>query len=185
MSNSVFAVEIAAQTWPNDPFRQAMHQLIRSQPPAQSRIQKRQLYYQAAQHIGANFGNVDRGCWDYWPDHDKAVADFEMWTQGMVTEEGARQGPSYDGPPRYLTVTMAFLLVHGSPTDRAVAERCNIPQENLWRRDVFGYIVQAIASIDFADVQSDVIYLIPGDDSFALTPQDLAQPKFHYLRPIA
>ena len=185
MSNSLFAVEIAAHTHPNDPFRQALHHLIRSQPSMQSPIQKRQLYYQAVQHIGANFAAVERGCWDYWPDHDKAVADFEMWTQGMVTEEGARPRPDYDGPPRYLTFTMAFLMVHGSPTDQAIAQRCNIQQESLWRRDVFGYIVQAAASIDFGDVQGDVVYLIPGDDGFALTPQDLAQPKFEYLRPIA
>lgn len=184
MSNSVFAIEVAARTYPNDPFRAALHQLIRSQAPAQSQIQKRQLYYHAAHHIQANFASVDFGCWDYWPDHDKAVADFEMWSQGMVTEEGARQGPAYDGPPRYLTFTMAFLLVHGSPSDQAIAQRCNIPQENLWRRDVFGYIVQAVASIDFADVQGDVVYLIPGDDAFALTPQDLGTPKFQYLRQI-
>ena len=47
---------------------------------------------------------------------------------------------------------------------------------------MFGYIVQAVASIDFSDVQSDVVYLIPGDDAFALTPQDLSLPKFKYLR---
>jgi hypothetical protein len=182
MSRSVFALEIAARTYPNDPFRQALHQLIRSQPNMVSPIQKRQLYFMAAQHIGANFQSVEKGCWDYWPDHDKAVADFEMWTQGMVTEEGVRHEPTYEGPPRYLTLTMAFLMVHGSPTDQAVAQRCNIPQENLWRRDVFGYIVQAIAAMDFADIQSDVIYLIPGDDAFALTPQDLTLPKFEYLR---
>lgn len=184
MSNSIFAVELAVRTYPNDPFRRALHELVRSQPSIQTPIQKRQLYYQAAQHINANFASVERGCWDYWPDHQKAIDDFEMWTQGMVTEEGARQAPSYDPPPRYLTLTMAFLLVHGSPTDQAIAQRCNIPEENLWRRDVFGYIVQAVASIDFSHVQSDVVYLIPGDDSYALTPQDLALPKFHYLRPI-
>ncbi|MBK7585974.1 MAG: hypothetical protein IPI67_38035 [Myxococcales bacterium] len=185
MSNSIFAIEIAARTYPNDPLRQRLHELIHTQAASQSQIQKRQLYYQAAQQLGMHFANVERGCWDYFPDHDKAIADFEMWSQGMITEEGARQGPAYDGPPRYLTFTMAFLMVHGSPTDRAIAQRCNIPQENLWRRDVFGYIVQAVASMDFADVQADVVYLIPGDDSFALTPQDLALPKFEYLRPIA
>ena len=182
MSYSIFAIEIAARTWINDPFRQALHGLIVGHPAASSPIQKRQLYVQIAQHIQQNFQSIEKGCWDYFDNHEKAVADFDMWVRGMLTEEGARQQPSYEPDPRYLTFTMAFLLVQGTPADQAIAQRCNVPQENLWRRDVFNYIVQAVPAIDFANVQADVLYMLPRDDEFALTPQDLTQPNFHYLR---
>ena len=185
MSCSIFALEIAARTGPQDPFRRALHELVRQHPPAATRAQRRYFYLQLTQQIGAHFAAIERGCWDYFGDHDKAVADFNMWTQGMASEEGVRHAPSYDAPPRYLTFTMAFLLVKGSRSDVVISQRCRIPEQNLWRRDVFHHVLHSVAAIDFADVKSDVAYLIPGDDAFALTPVDLSQPKFQYLRPLA
>lgn len=184
MPCSIFAVEVAIRTGPHDPFRRALHELLRHHPPSASRAQRRYFYYQVVQQVGANFAAVERGCWDYWPDHDKAVSDFDMWTKGMTAEEGARHVPSHDPPPRYLTFTMAFLLVKGSRTDLGLAQRCRIPEAHLWQRSVFQHVLLSVTAIDFADVKSDVVYLIPGDDAFALTPADLALPKFQYLRPL-
>jgi hypothetical protein len=39
--------------------------------------------------------------------------------------------------------------------------------------------------VSFAAVKSDVLYLIPGEDHWALTAGDLEHDKFDYLRPIA
>jgi hypothetical protein len=36
--------------------------------------------------------------------------------------------------------------------------------------------------INFASVKSDIMYLLPRDDDWGLTVDDLAQEKFHYLR---
>ena len=38
--------------------------------------------------------------------------------------------------------------------------------------------------VNFAFVKSDVFYLIPGDESWGLTMQDLQEEKFEYLRNI-
>ena len=83
-----------------------------------------------------------------------------------------------------MTLTMAFLLVQGTPADRQLQGRCNIPQGQLWQRGVFERLLHGIPLINFAAVKSDIIYVIPGDDKWALTAQDLADPKFNYLRPI-
>lgn len=185
MAYSILAIEIAARTWYGDPFRRVLHELITTHPVASTPVQKRMLYHQAVQHVMANWNAVELGCWDFFDNHEKAVADYDMWCRGMLTAEGARTAPSYDPSqqtPRYLTFTMAFLMVNGTPSERAMAERCNVQEESLWRRDVFSYIVQAVPSIDFEHVQSDVIYLIPAQDEYALTPEDLGLPKFHYLR---
>ena len=105
----------------------------------------------------------------------------------MVTEEGVRREPSglpdpYRGDPRYLTFTMALLILQGSPTDRMMKELCNIPEAYLWHRETFARILRGMAQVSFASVKSDVMYLIPRDDAWALTAQDLGASKFEYLR---
>jgi hypothetical protein len=112
-----------------------------------------------------------------------------MWSEGMTTEEGARTSPSgqpdpYRGEPRYMTFTMAFLIMQDSPCDRAIRALCNIPEQHLWRRDVFERLLKGIGYLNFASVVGDVLYLIPGDDEWGLTAQDLTATKFDYLRPV-
>jgi len=79
---------------------------------------------------------------------------------------------------------MAFLLVNGSPTDEALKRLCDIPQNRLWHRATFHRILSGLGVLNFASIKSDVAYLIPRDPGWGLTDDDLAQPKFNYLRPI-
>ena len=185
MSYSIFALEIAARTYPGDPFRRQLHELVRPHQQGPSRARHRAMVQRIVQSIASNFAAVDRGCWDYFDDHDKALADFDMWTKGMTTEEGVRHQPSPDPPPRYLTFTMAFLMVNGSMSDMVIRKRCEVAQSDLWKRSSFLQVLYAAAAINFSHVKADVTYLIPGDGNYALTPQDLATPKFHYLRMLA
>lgn len=59
---------------------------------------------------------------------------------------------------------------------------CAIPEANLWHKETFARILRGVACVSFASVASDVLYLIPRDDEWALTAQDLQAPKFEYLR---
>ena len=106
----------------------------------------------------------------------------------MVSEEGARLEPladdPYRGAPRYLTFTMAFLLVNGSPTDEAIRRLCTITEDRLWHRQTFQHILFGLGVLNFASVKSDVAYLIPRDAGWGLTLEDLGHTKFDYLRPI-
>ncbi len=166
--------------------------LVLMAPKASTYDDKFRLYRRAADLVLANLDNLAKGCWDYFDDDDRAQRDYKMWVDGMLTEEGARTLPSRQGggdPYRaesagYMTLTMAFLLVKGTPADQQLAARCNIPPSHLWQRWVFERLLQGVPLINFASVKSDVIYVIPGDDKWALTAQDLAEPKFNYLRPI-
>ena len=105
-----------------------------------------------------------------------------------LSEEGARPGPlggdPYRGEPRYLTYTMAFLMAQGSPTDMIVRQVCNIPEPHLWARASFQRILSNINQLSFSSIKGDVAYVIPRDPTWALTQQDLREPKFHYLRRI-
>lgn len=112
-----------------------------------------------------------------------------MWIKGMVTEEGARNSPSglpdpYRGQPRYMTFTMACLIMQGTTVEQTIREVCDIPQARLWHKSTFERVLQGMRWINFACVETDTMYLIPGEMGWGLTQSDLSLEKFAYLRPI-
>ena len=193
MPHSIFAMEVCIRLPPQSTLPAELRMLVLMAPKASTYDDKFRLYRRAADLVLANLDNVAKGCWDYFDDDTKAQKDYKMWVDGMLTEEGARTLPSRQGggqdPYRaesagYMTLTMAFLMVQGTPADRQLQAQCAIPEGQLWQRWVFERLLQGIPLINFAAVKSDVIYVIPGHDTWALTAQDLADPKFNYLRSI-
>lgn len=189
MQHSIFAMEICARLEIESPLLVALREVIAAAPPQLNLHQKWQQYQRAAALLLDNLHLAERGCWDYFDNDERARKDYDMWSNGMLTKEGVRPGPSgmpdpYRGDPRYLTFTMALLLQQGSPSDRMVQQLCNIPSAYLWQRDSFARILRGLGQVSFASVKSDVLYLIPRDDGWGLTAQDLTAKKFEYLRQI-
>ena len=187
MEHSIFAIEICARLVPESPLRAALAECVQKAPPAMSLHGKWQQYTRAASLLADNLSLGERGCWDYFNDDARALHDFDMWTKGMLTKEGVRPGPSgspdpYRGEPRYLTFTMALLMVQDSPSCRMMRQVCNVPEADLWKRDTFARVLRGMGHVSFASVKSDVLYLIPRDDGWGLTAQDLQHQKFEYLR---
>ncbi len=187
MQSSIFSIEVAGRLDRAPNLLPLLKSAIVEQAQVVGLQQKWMLYRRASEALLANLGIIERGCWDYFEDHNRAEKDFKMWLGGMTTEEGARATPSgrpdpYRGEPRYFTFTMTFLIVNPSPTDQAMRRLCDIPQTHLWRRDVFGRLLGGMGVINFASVKSDIMYLIPRDADWGLTVDDLAQEKFQYLR---
>jgi hypothetical protein len=187
VAESIFSIEVAARLDVAPNLLPILRSTIADQGTAMGFHDKWAHYRRASQALLGSLGVIERGCWDYFDDSARAEKDFKMWLGGMTTEEGVRPGPSgrpdpYRGEPRYLTFTMTFLLARPSPTDSAMSQLCDIPQADLWRRDVFARILDGMGVINFASVKSDVMYLIPRDDDWGLTVDDLALEKFNYLR---
>jgi len=184
MDYSIFAMELCLRL---DASCQVQQQL-RSSLPVQSVCigpgAKWQYYRHVAQVLHANLHLAESGCWDYFDDPERALRDFEMWKNGMLTAEGARDDQRALSPsePRYITFTMAFLIIKDSPSDLALRRSCEVPEPYLWNRAVFARLLNDLGQVSFASVFADVAYLIPRDPPWALTTEDLAQPKFHYLR---
>ncbi len=144
---------------------------------------------QLACWLRENVDRLDYGCWDYADDPEEARRDFDAWCRGLRQAEGARRTPSMDSSTpldsmRYVTVTMAFLLRAGSRTERALAECCRVPRDELWTRPVFSRLLGELQCIDFGDVDADVTYAMPNEPAYALTASDLADAVFDYLRPL-
>jgi hypothetical protein len=189
MAHSILALEICAPFQAGDALHTGLRQLLRDHPIAASLQKKWEIYRRATDLLLAAVPSFHMGCWDFFDDDQKALNDFQMWCNGMLTEEGSRKSPSgaaepYRGEPRYLTFTIAVLLIQGTPTERTLAQRCTIPEDHLWRRDVFQHIIEGLPHLNFASVKGDALYLIPRDDDWGLTAQDLEAPKFEYLRPL-
>lgn len=190
MQNTVFALEMCARYEPGGRLHTALRDLVREHPKDATLQQKWQFYRMVTTELLEGFSLFELGCWDYFEEDAKAKASFDQWVRGMTTEEGARKEPSgasdpYRGEPRYMTFTMAFLLVRESPCDLAMRRLCDIPEQALWQRASFQRILSGLGVLNFASIVSDVAYLIPRDDGWGLTRADLTDPKFHYLRALA
>lgn len=187
MTRSIFAMEMCLRYDPG--FAGWIRNVLTSDTSAPSPGQLWQMWTQVADALAQRQTGWVSGCWDFWDDATKAQNDFQMWKNGLMTEEGARPGPSGTGEPyrggeRFMTLTMATLLVKGTAAERAMAGVCEVPEAYLWHRGTFMRILQGIRHINFAVVDRATMYAIPREDDWALTPEDLRAPKFHYLRPI-
>ncbi|MGC4087621.1 MAG: hypothetical protein QM756_06950 [Polyangiaceae bacterium] len=182
--NTIFAMELCARLDADGALQRHLRDATVVDVGSMSAGAKWNYYHRVTQLLLYNLHAAERGCWDYFDDHDKAHTDFAMWTKGMTTAEGERAGsrPVTLEEPRYLTFTMAFLLLKDSPSDLALRQLCNVPEQRLWERAVFAHILKNFSWVSFASVQSDVSYLIPRDLDWSLTAEDLTAPKFHYLR---
>ncbi|NUP10752.1 MAG: hypothetical protein HOW73_32310 [Polyangiaceae bacterium] len=184
---SILAVELCLQ-YDRQAHEALRHLLVQEKRPL-SYQEKWNLYGHAAMTLLAHRGLWFRGCWDFYDNDLRARSDFNMWVSGMLTEEGARTHPSgtgdpYRNDPRYMTFTIAVLLVQGSPSERTLCRACDIQQSRLWQGDTFAHILSSMRYLNFASVEASTLYLIPNDGGYALTGDDLKHPKFQYLRPI-
>ncbi len=186
-TRSILAIELCLHF---DAKLQAFLQdLMKRAPARQSLHDQWQLYDHAGRALIANRSLWAKGCWDFFDEDARARADFNMWVHGMVSREGARQAPAPQGDPyrtgpRFMTFTIAALLVNGSASERALARTCDIPEAHLWHAATFERILLGLRHLNFASVEGSTLYLIPRDAPYTLTQEDLSHPKFEYLRPI-
>lgn len=187
--HSIVAVELCMRLEASSEPRQRLHQLVARHPEQTTPGAKWELVRDIVGTLSQHLELAERGCWDFFDDDARAQRDFKMWSDGMITREGVRPSPNQrdayrGGEALYMTFTIALLLRQGSPGERTLAARCDIPESHLWARGTFRHVLQSLTGLSFASVRGDVVYLIPGEESWGLTASDLAEPKFHYLRPI-
>ncbi|MFO0552049.1 MAG: hypothetical protein U0271_26925 [Polyangiaceae bacterium] len=184
---SILAVELCMRLDPA--IQNYLRQLITTGTEKLNFHQKWWLYDQVRRTLVSQRALWVKGCWDFFDNDTKARSDFNMWVQGMLTEEGARPTPSgqpdpYRGDARYMTFTAACMMVKMTPSERQIAAQCDIPESQLWTAASFERVLNSFAYLNFASVEGSTLYLIPRDTEYGLTDEDLRHPKFEYLRPI-
>ncbi len=189
MASSFFSLELCLRIEPGSTLLSDVRNLVLAQPPTASLNDKWQVAARLSELLLANVHHAERGCWEYFDDETKAQELWKDWSKVVETKQGARTSPSgpidpYRGAPRWMTVTMAYLIVRDSPTDQHLRMVCNVSDARLWKRETFTVILSAIPQMSFASIRGDTMYMIPGDDEWGLTQEDLADAKFKYLRNI-
>jgi hypothetical protein len=187
--HSLLAVELCLRLTPDSASRTRLHQIVAQHPEASSRDAKWKMVAEATRILHGNLHQAVCGCWDFFDDDARARRDFEMWSQGMITREGARKEPHPQtayrgGEPLHYTFTIAILMKRGTSSERRVAGRLDIAEQALWYRATFARVLETFSLVTYASVHADVLYLIPGSEAWGLSAVDLQAPKFHYLRPI-
>jgi hypothetical protein len=185
--HNIFAMELCLRLEDGDPLRDDLKELVKYHPAESAAGKKWKMLQRASELLRARLHLAEKGCWDYFDDDDRAKRDYDMWCNGMITEEGARKQPSGtagEGEGRYMTFTISLLLKADTPTARDLSRVCQIPEADLWKRSTFERILRGLNVVSFAAVKSDVFYLIPGDARWGLTAEDLTAEKFEYLRDI-
>jgi hypothetical protein len=160
MDYSIFAMQVTRpMRSPRDPVYERLHGFITAQPPRTTPGQRYRFYRKV--------------CSELMP----VAREFD---QGVE----ARKVPSVEnGEPRYMVFTLALLLEHGSTSDERLMAHAEVPEHKLWQRDTFEHLLKGIALLNFLNVQSEVVYLLPGDNAaLGLTAADLDSEDYHYLR---
>lgn len=171
-----------------DPARAELGALVRASPERVELAEKRLLYQRVRGLLQGARPRIERGYWDYIPDPARAEAEFEKWCselEQLANDPRPAAADAYRaGSAGAALFTMAFLLVKGQAADEVAAERCDVAEPDFFKRSVFEALVALPPQFNFATVRADAIYVVPGDDDDGLTPVELADEGWSYLRPL-
>ena len=162
MNHNILAIELCLRLEPQNFLREQLRELVARHPATSTPGAKWKLLRRVADLLLENERLFEKGCWDFFDDDGRALKDYDMWSNGMITEEGARKLPSglprgQGAEPRYMTFTIALLLKAGTPCTRELSALCDVPEAQLWKRETFVKILRGLSKVNFAAVKSDVL----------------------------
>ncbi|WP_224245456.1 hypothetical protein [Hyalangium gracile] len=184
MNYSIFAMQVVRPLQvPRDPVHERLHSIITSGPPRSTHGQRHGFYRKLTDALLPVVSEFKWGVWDYWDVPSRAPGDFQDWVDGLDGKEARTSPAPEDGQPRYTVLTVSLLLQHGSTSDQRLGAHCNIPESHLWQVDTFRHLLKGLTLLNFLHVQSEVVYLLPGDDpEYGLVQTDVKSKNYHYLR---
>jgi hypothetical protein len=170
-------------------LRRRVHAMIRESAESATVQDKWNFYRGVTLAIAEQSPTFEYGVWDYVEESGRAEAEFDKWCAGTVQdtrdaaeEEGAVPVYRQAGGPRFMFVTLLFLMRRGGASDRYVCEMCRIPESSWWTKATFSNMFRSLAGLNFESVRADAIYLRPGSDDGGVTPAELALEQYAYLK---
>ena len=179
-----------------DDVRPRLHQAIAAGGGEleQSLADKRAFWKRLTAVALAGAPRFDLGFWDYVDDPARAELEFDRWSSELegqtateTDEVGAAPDEAYrlSAKPDYVALTVLFLLEKGGNSDATIAERCDLPEAEWWKRDSFRLLFEAIPSLSFSSVKADAVYLIPGNAQDGLSFDDVHGGGWEYLHQLS
>lgn len=136
----------------------------------------------------------DLGFWDYVADADRAEHEFDTWTSELEAESATTEAEvgtevaeslRLSAKPEYVALTALFLLEKGGNGDLTVADRCDLPEDQWFKRDTFVHLFETIRMLSFASVRADAVYLVPGSAQDGLSFDDVHGGGWEYLKQLS
>jgi hypothetical protein len=193
MAYTFFGLQVALKNFHRDPLRRHLHALIGEDTAQRVGVQNKRTFWKrfSAMVVEAaplfEFGDWDlkrdasaQDTFDHWASTIEGGAATEREELGGAADEAHR----LSGAPSYILATMMVLVDRGTNADNTLGEWCDLDQSEWLTRQTFGHLLSVFPRLNFANVQADAVYLIPGDDSDGLSYEDLRSPDFAHLKPL-
>jgi hypothetical protein len=190
-----FGLQVAFKKFHRDPMRQQLHQLLAQEAGSpQSFGEKQRFWKRLTAVVGDAMPTFEYGDWDLVRGGN-AEGLFNQWTSEIESnlatepeEVGAAANEAVRVPvpaaATYVLVTMMVLVDKGSNADQTLGHWCDIPEPAWLTRQTFGRLISIFPRLNFANVQSDAIYVVPGHDRDTLSAEELVSDDDYGLQPL-
>jgi len=183
VSYSFFGVQIAFKRVAGDPLRGQLHELLARDAGARHSLTAKQRFWKRVSDLLAG-ATLEYGDWDLVRGGD-AQDQFNEWTREI--EASASTDPEDTGAPlssSYVLATAMVLVDRGSNADQTLGNECDIPESAWLTRPTFAQLVSIFPRLNFANVQADAFYVVPGADRTGPSARDLVSTDYG-LQPLA
>jgi hypothetical protein len=190
MSKTFFGIQVVVKNFVSDALRPQLHEVIARSEAEQSLTEKRAFWKRVAAVLNEAVPAFELGFWDLIRGSG-AEEEFESWSseiEGSLATEKEEMGTAPDeisrisAEKRYIIVTLIFLVEGDSNSDETLAQRCDVPESEVWTRLTFGRLIATIPLLNFANVEADAVYLAPGSEEDGFSMEDLHGGGYEYLK---
>jgi hypothetical protein len=193
LSYSFFGLQVAFKHFHRDPLRGQLHELLkRGADKTESPADKQRFWKRFSAQLNTAMPLFEYGDWELVRG-GKAEKEFNDWAsqiEGSMATLAEEVGPKADEAarvsegPSYVLATMMVLVDQGSNADQTLGEWCNVPESEWLTRQTFGRLISIFTRLNFAYVQSDAVYLVPGQDADGFSAEELVSEECNYLQPL-
>jgi hypothetical protein len=187
-----FGVQIAVKAFFKDNYRQRLAKVIAESSAEQTLFEKRAFWKRMCAVVNEGMPVFELGYWDLIRG-GRAQEEFETWCseiEGALATEHEEMDQKADEVNRlsaakdYVLFTAAVLVERASNSDDTLGERCAMPESEYYTRASMARLVASFPLLNFANVQADAVYLMPGSEQDGLSQEDLFGGSYAYLKPL-
>ena len=176
MSYSFFGVQVAFKREERDPLRGQLHHLLARDAGARQSVTAKQRFWK---HLSALLATAtfEYGDWDLVRG-GRAEELFNEWAREI--EESAATEPENAGTPSssYVLATAMVLVDRGSNADETLGNECDILESAWLTRQTFAQLVSIFPLLNFANVQADAFFVVPGHERAGPSARDLVSEDY-------
>jgi hypothetical protein len=188
-----FGIQILYATGTDDTVPKQLRDIIAEYDDQTMPHDKKRMYKRIVALLLDCFPYYEYGFWDFVDDGPAARTEFASWAndvESSMATETEEMGAEHDEMHRmsseksYIAVSMLFLVNHAGGNEDFFALMRSLPEKELWTRETFKKLIDACDALNFEAVESDAVFVVPGNDDDGLSWEDIHGGGWEYLRSI-